>query len=220
MSGNPMFTDAEYKGVVLPNPKLDGKHINGRNNSHESIVQFKGKWYMFYHDRRVSGGKAYFRNVCVDQLFYNDDGTMQRVQVTRESVPQIKPLNPHDTVQAETIDHQEGIEVESLKDGGCMVTDISDGDWIKLSGVDFESGASRVEVRAAAEGAGGEIEFRLDSLDGVLIGTCEIKTTGDWNTWKTFSRPVRRCEGTHDLYMIYRGEDEPFRLDWLRFLRK
>jgi arabinoxylan arabinofuranohydrolase len=218
MSRNPMFTDAEYKGVVLPNPTLDGKNINGRNNSHESIVQFKGQWYMFYHDRRVSGGKAYFRNVCVDRLTYNDDGTMQRVVVTRESVPQVKPLNPYEIVQAETIDHQEGIEVDSLPAGGCCVTDLSDGDWIQLSGVDFESGAAAVEVQAAAEGAGGKIEFRLDSPDGMLVGTCKIETTGDWSNWKIFSCPIHSCEGTHDLYMIYRGQAEPFRLDWLRFL--
>jgi arabinoxylan arabinofuranohydrolase len=220
MSSNPMFTDAEYKGIVLRNPMLDGKNINGNNNSHESIVQFEGEWYMFYHDRRISGGKPYFRNVCVDRLTYNEDGTMQRVQVTHESVPQIKPLNPYEIVQAETIDHQEGIEVESLPAGGCMVSDISDGDWIRISGVDFESGAASVEVRAAAEGAGGSIEFRLDAPDGVLVGTCKIETTGDWSNWKTFSGSIHQCEGMHDLCMIYRGHGEPFRLDRIRFLRK
>ncbi|WP_372797469.1 glycoside hydrolase family 43 protein [Pontiella sp.] len=220
MSSNLMFTDAEYKGVVLINPMLDGKNINGNNNSHESIVQFQGQWYMFYHDRRLSGGKSYFRNVCVDRLAFNEDGTMQRVKVTHESVPQIKPLNPYEVVQAETIDRQQGIEVESLEEGGCMVTAISDGDWIQLSGVDFESGASKVIVQAAAAGAGGKIEFRLGSPDGELAGICTITKTGDWNTWKTFSGTINHCKGTHDLYMIYRGEGEPFRLDRLRFMRR
>ncbi len=220
MSRTPMFSDAEYKGIVLENPTIDGKNINGKNNSHESIIQFQGQWYMFYHDRRVSGGKPYFRNVCVDRLGYNDDGTMQRVKVTHEGVPQIKPLNPYEIVQAETIDHQEGIEVESCNAGGCMVTDISEGDWIQLSGVDFESGASGVEVRAAAEGAGGRIEFRLDSPAGSLLGTCVIGRTGSWERWATFTGPIKPVPGTHDLYMVYRGEGEPFRLDDLRFIRK
>jgi arabinoxylan arabinofuranohydrolase len=213
---NPLFTDRELKGVVLDNPSLDGKNINRGNNSHESIIQFNGRWYMFYHDRRISN-KTYKRNVCVDLLEYNEDGTMKKVVVTRESVPQIKSLNPYVKVESETLDQQNGIEVESCSEGGCMVTEISDGDWTRVSGVDFASGAKIFQIRVAAEGKGGAIEIRLGSETGILIGTCKIKGTGSWDKWKTRSCSVSEVSGVNDLYLVYRGADEPFRLNWYQF---
>jgi len=57
-----------YKGVVL-NP------VKGWTN-HHSIVDFKGKHYLFYHDVQLSG-KTHLRNVKVTELKYNEDGAIQ-----------------------------------------------------------------------------------------------------------------------------------------------
>jgi hypothetical protein len=59
-----------YKGIVL-NP------VEGWTN-HHSIVEIKGKWYLFYHDTQISG-KTHLRNVKVTELKYNADGTIQPV---------------------------------------------------------------------------------------------------------------------------------------------
>ena len=59
-----------YQGVVL-NP------VDGWTN-HQSIVEIKGKWYIFYHDVQLSG-KTHLRNVKVTELKYNDDGTIQPI---------------------------------------------------------------------------------------------------------------------------------------------
>lgn len=59
-----------YKGVIL-NP-VDGW------TSHHSIVEVKGKWYLFYHDIQLSG-KTHLRNVKVTELHYNPDGTIQTI---------------------------------------------------------------------------------------------------------------------------------------------
>ncbi|GAB3507666.1 glycoside hydrolase family 43 protein [Emticicia fontis] len=56
-----------YKGVVL-NP------VEGWTN-HHSIVEFKGKWYLFYHDVQLSG-QTHLRNIKVAELQYNPDGTI------------------------------------------------------------------------------------------------------------------------------------------------
>jgi arabinoxylan arabinofuranohydrolase len=216
MADNPLLTDAKHCGVVLENPSLDGKNVNRGNNSHESIIEYNGQWYMFYHDRRISN-KTYKRNACVDLLEYNEDGTMKKVVVTRESVPQIKSLNPYQKVESETIDRQSGIEIEPCSEGGCMVTEISDGDWTRVSGVDFGTGAKRFQIRAAAGGKGGTIEMRLGSETGTLIGTCKIKGTGSWDTWETTGCSVSKASGVQDLYLVYHGADEPFRLNWFQF---
>ena len=47
--------------------------------THHSIVQFKDKWYLFYHDSSLSGGIDYKRCVKYAELFYNEDGTIQMI---------------------------------------------------------------------------------------------------------------------------------------------
>jgi len=59
-----------YQGILL-------KPVAGWTN-HHSIVEIKGKWYLFYHDVQLSG-KTHLRNIKVTELKYNDDGTLQPV---------------------------------------------------------------------------------------------------------------------------------------------
>jgi beta-xylosidase len=57
-----------YKGVILT-PVIGW-------TTHHSIVEFKGKWYLFYHDSVPSGGKTWLRSIKVVELEYNQDGTI------------------------------------------------------------------------------------------------------------------------------------------------
>jgi hypothetical protein len=45
--------------------------------THHSIVEFEGKWFLFYHDSILSGGTTHLRSVKVMELHYNSDGTIQ-----------------------------------------------------------------------------------------------------------------------------------------------
>jgi len=60
-----------YKGVVL-NP------VVGWTN-HHSIVEFEGKWYLFYHDSSLSKGVTHLRCVKVTELKHNADGTIETI---------------------------------------------------------------------------------------------------------------------------------------------
>lgn len=44
--------------------------------THHSIVEFKGKWYLFYHDSSMSNGINHRRCVKFRELKYNEDGTI------------------------------------------------------------------------------------------------------------------------------------------------
>lgn len=48
--------------------------------THHSIVEFKGKWYLFYHDSSLSGGINSQRSVKFCELHYNEDGTIQTIK--------------------------------------------------------------------------------------------------------------------------------------------
>lgn len=69
-SDNP-YGPFTYQGIVL-------KPVLGWT-SHHSIVEFKGKWYLFYHDVQLSG-KTHLRNVKVTELKYDADGRIQTIE--------------------------------------------------------------------------------------------------------------------------------------------
>ncbi len=48
--------------------------------THHSIVEFEGKWYLFYHDSSLSGGVDNKRCVKYTELKYNQDGTIQTIE--------------------------------------------------------------------------------------------------------------------------------------------
>ncbi|MDA3930308.1 MAG: family 43 glycosylhydrolase [Prolixibacteraceae bacterium] len=79
----------EYQGVILD-------EVNSGTN-HHSIVKFKNQWYLFYHnsdlflsktpsDSPEMKYKPYRRSICVDSLYYNHDGSIQKVKPTIEGV--------------------------------------------------------------------------------------------------------------------------------------
>ena len=48
--------------------------------NHHSIVEFKGKWYLFYHDAQLSGGQTHLRNIKVTELKYRPDGSIEPIR--------------------------------------------------------------------------------------------------------------------------------------------
>jgi beta-xylosidase len=49
-------------------------------------VEFRGDWYFFYHNGALPGGGSQRRSVCLDRLYYNDDGTLKKIAMTEEGV--------------------------------------------------------------------------------------------------------------------------------------
>lgn len=69
----------EFKGILN---ELAGNCETNR----PSIIDFKGNSYFFYHNGALKDGGSHRRSVCVDRLYYNEDGTMKRVAMTSEGV--------------------------------------------------------------------------------------------------------------------------------------
>jgi hypothetical protein len=67
-TGDNPYGPFTYQGVLL-NP------VEGWTN-HHSIIEFNGKWYLFYHDTQLSG-KTHLRNVKVTELKFNADGSIE-----------------------------------------------------------------------------------------------------------------------------------------------
>ena len=196
-----------FMGNVVPNPPH-----NSNNNNHHAFFTYQGVWYCAYHNRYLAEQlgipTTYKRNVCLDALNYNADGTMQQVVCTMNGLAQLKYLNPYNQVEAETMAQQSGIATEPCGESGMDVTNIFNGNWTMLRGVDFTSaGATNFTARIASAGSGGNIELHLDATNGTLIGNCAVPATGGWQTWANASCAVTNAttKGVHDLYLKFTG---------------
>lgn len=45
---------------------------------HGSITEYRGKWYIFYHDQTLSGS-GYRRSICFDEITFDDEGKINRL---------------------------------------------------------------------------------------------------------------------------------------------
>jgi arabinoxylan arabinofuranohydrolase len=212
---------------------------DGRSSgNHPGIIEYKGNSYVFgfnYAILKQTMSKHYERrSICVEQIAYNIDGSIQKKPWwTATGAPQIGALNPYVKSEAETIAFSEGLKTEFATewerniawDKGSKIADrlfvtaVHNGDYIKVKGVDFSQGASLVEVNVASL-YGGKIEIHTDKIDGPLLGTVNISSSGEGEIWKTVSAPVNNIKGVHDLFFVFRGEKDLFNFDWWKFSTK
>lgn len=169
MSTN-LFGPWETKGILMDAVSSE--------TMHGSAVEYKGVWYLFYHNAALSGGIGNLRSVCFDRMFFNDDGTIQKVQKTQPleeqdsgaSVPAIK--NP-------SFEEGIGFFIKAWKTSSTHITRFAggavDGDYVlKCTGSGSEPVSQRVSILK-------NIQYELDvwmKIDAGTKGTV-IFDTGD-----------------------------------------
>jgi len=190
--------------------------VGGAFTNHPGYIEFKGKSYLFYHSGALPGGGGFKRSVCIEPFKFNADGSIPLIQPTKIGVTESAAnLNPYKRVEAETIAWEEGIETASDATAGVYVTDIHNGDYIKVRSVDFGKGAKNFQANVAAATEGGSIEIHLDGKAGAIIGTLTVKSTGDALKWELQSAKISGAKGVHDIYFVFKGgEGNLFNFDW------
>lgn len=211
VSNSPMgpFT---YTGHFLKNPSA---FFGSGGNNHHAVFNFNNQWYVVYHAQTVSkaqlgAGKGY-RSPHINKLFHNADGTIQEVQGNMTGVPQIANLNPYNRTEAETIGWNAGITTEASQAAGGPVNNlnvgyINNGDWVAVGNADFGSGGAKTyKANVASATAGGNIEIRLDSATGPLVGTLTVPSTGGWQNWQELTTTVSGATGVHNVFFVFTG---------------
>ena len=203
----------KYAGVVMD--------TQSAFTIHPGVVDYKGETYMFYHNAGLPGGGGFHRSVCVDKMEFNPDGTVKKVIPTKTGPVPVATLDPYQRVEAETIAWESGVETTKNEAVGVYVTDISNGDYIKVCSVDFgDTGAAKFIASVASATDGEAIELWLNDLSGKLIGTLNVKATGSPNKWETQSCDVSGAKGVHDLILKFTGNSSPLmNFDWWKFNR-
>ncbi len=246
VANNPMGP-YEYKGVILKQP---GTVFNLWGNNHQSIFELNGKSYIVYHTLLLKDAmeedmtfaentedyisQCGYRSTSINELIYNEDGTIQEVDMNLEGPEQIKNVNPFERYEAETMANNGGIAVENSDADGVIVpgtdvigtnmhvTNIQNGDWIEIAGVDFGTdGATKFYSNIKSTSTGSKIELRIDDPEkGEVIGTLNVEAADSSQQWQLHTAEIdpALASGTHDLYLIFIGENnELFDIDYWQF---
>ena len=132
--------------------------------------------------------------------------------------PTSGPRSAFTQIEAEDFNSQSGVQLENCSEGSQDVGYIENGDYVVYNNIDFGSGAESFHARVACSSGGGNIEIRLDSIDGTLIGTCPVAGTGGWQTWDSVTCDVSKVSGQHDLYFKFTGgSGYLFNMNWWKF---
>ena len=204
----------EYCGEILQNPST---YFGVGGNNHHAIFNFKGTSYIVYHAQTLGqamGIEKGYRSTHINEVEYYADGRIVPIQADREGISQLETMSPYQLTAGETIAWQAGIKVEACDQPGeglsevnnRAVTDIQNGDWIAVAGLDFgDKGAASFTASIAAQ-AGGAVELRVDSPDGTVVGTLTVPA-GD-GTYQTLTCDVTGLTGVHNLFLVFTGDDQ------------
>ncbi len=186
--------------------------------NHHSIIEFNDQWYLFYHHNDYSPHFDKNRSVCIDSLFFNDDGTIRKV------TPSLRGVGITRASQKIEIDRYSSISskgasiafLDSLNtfEGWKAILDGQNA-WIQYNAVYFENEIfKKVQVKVTSQ-TGGIVQIRLDKPDGILISEIQIPVTAEWNISESDIASIQ--PGIHNLVVVLK-DNNPVDIDWIRFL--
>jgi hypothetical protein len=147
----------------------------GCDTSHGSIAEYKGQWYMFYHNQALSG-HGNLRTVCIDYLYFNEDGTIKTVK-QNEGVKAVRPvssLNPAlKKYSVENCIVAGGANIGS-KAAACNERIIKDlhieGSFCEFQGIDSENGGrATIHIHYATSEKLAKLNLIVNDTDYTLI---------------------------------------------------
>lgn len=216
-SKNPMGP-WEFQGSILKNP---GRYFGTWGNNHHSLVEFKGKWYIFYHTQVLQdamGIRGGYRSTHVDEVTIAEDGTILPVIPTRKGVEQLKYLNPYQINEAETMAWAGGIATTPTSELSAnfglvnMVVEKLDtgdlGSFVGVSGVDFgDVSPRRFTAKVSSVLDGNVIKVTVDNPTNEAIAYVEVPNTGDLERFVEITVDLdKEITGVHDLFFVMFGK--------------
>ena len=207
-SQTPLDTDSwTYQANYFKNP-MDYGFLPSNNHTH--LHKYQGEYYLLYHTLSLEEhqqGKGGFRSVCIDKIKVDEENlTIHMGEATRTGVTQLKPLNPFDWVQAETVAATHNLRfVPTGRPGDTAAACHTDGQILKVRGVDFSTQPQEVTVVVRGPG---KLTVRLGHpKEGQVLATLAFE--GD--EWKEVSEKITiPVSGQHDLFFITSEGDFQF----------
>ena len=187
---------------------------HGEETAHGSIVEYKGKWYTFYHTANYSGRGA-LRSVCVDPIEYDQNDRLKVVQNWGQPYEGKAPeVDLSETLVLEAEHYNRGGEhygyhknpsegdIQVGTDNGITyLKSMKSGEWMRYS-INVKQTGSYATCRMRQQRSGGK--FRI-AINGVYK-TNEIKLNGSGSTWnEVFIYPVELQKGEQYIDLRIKG---------------
>jgi hypothetical protein len=186
----------EYKGVIMD------ESPTGCWTNHHSIVEFKGQWYLFYHHNDLSPNFDKNRSIRIDSLFFNPDGTIQKV------IPTLRGVGLSDARKNIELDRYSALSetgaaidfIDSTHTFAGWKTILSEKDaYVQYNQVDFGKNKPETIIVKAISPAGGKLLIRTGSKNGKVIAEINIPAGTKWK--ESVAKLKNAPTGIHDLFV-------------------
>ncbi|TYQ17804.1 UNVERIFIED_CONTAM: endo-1,4-beta-xylanase [Acetivibrio alkalicellulosi] len=120
-------------------------------------------------------------------------------------------------IQAEEYNSMNSSTIEEIGtvNGGSGIGYIGNGDTLTFNNIDFGNGATRFTALVASDvETATDIEIRLNSATGTLLGTLQVPSTGGWDDYTQLSTTISQVTGVHNVVLRFTG---PVNIDWFTF---
>jgi len=145
-------------------------------------------------------------------------GPLKTPEPTLTPVPTSTPVerSAFTKIEAESYNDINSSSIEKITTvgEGSGVGYIENGNYLVYKKLNFGNGTTNFKAMIADE-LNVDIELRLNSPDGTLIGKLSVAKTADWNTYEEQSCSISNVSGVNDLYLVFTG---PVNVDWLTFV--
>ena len=206
---------------------VDAVYGNVQNISDRNVSAFTTRYARLYINTATQDNAGGARIYEFELWGKSHDGSVNTPTPTPSQTPTPSPTatptpgprSAFSQIEAESYDSQSGVQTESCGEGGQDVGYIQNGDYTVYNNIDFGTGATGFQARVASATSGGNIEIRLDSVTGTLVGTCTVAGTGGWQTWTTRTCTVSGVTGVHNLYLRFTGSGTGYLMNfnWFKF---
>jgi hypothetical protein len=201
----------KYAGVLMD------ESASGCWTNHQSVVEFKNQWYLFYHNDDLSPNFDKNRAVRADSLFFNVDGTIRKVIPTLRGVG-VTASSKKIQIDRYSAKSADGVDVEFLdtlnKFKGWKTIFNKPNSWIKYNSVFFgKKAAAHIYVNACSATGGALVISTEDAPDKVLA-TLNIPKGKRWSIVKKTNllMPI----GVKNLIVQLKGSSH-VEVDWISF---
>lgn len=217
-----------YGGTLVSNADIflhsddpdPSKGWNYPGNTHGSIVEINGQWYVFYH--RQTNRHSYSRQACAEPIQIKGDGSIMQAEMTscglnggplaskgeyeariacnlrsREGVTSFE-TNNMELYSIHPYFTQDSPDQES--DGNQYIANFSDGALAGFKYFDIsDTNSISVKMRGNARGT----ILVSTKVGGDPVAKIEIKAETEWSE---FSAPLNVADGVHALFFTFDGD--------------
>lgn len=202
-----------YRGVIIDNNYCDP----GNWNNHGSIVEFGGRWYVFYH--RATHGSRTMRKACVEPIAFNEDGSITEVEMTSQGA--CGPLDAFASLDAARACLLYGnVRVQAVAADREVLGGIRDDDAVAYKYLDFGEGADCVTLEVTPGITGGRIDVTFDQSWHQPAAVIAVPAGGAGHQSVAVMGALEMVRGRHAVWLHFSGKGpDLFEVTSLQFHR-